>query len=187
MIQREVLENYAKDLPEMYLDIVKHSDLSTLTMAPLMIRQPWKVAFGSLSKQNITVAGDAMHPMTPDREQGGCSALEDAVILGRHIGESLVQNGRLVPGQVARALANYAEERRWRAAWLITGSYLSGWIQQGGSSWGLKLFRDVIFYRFLFRRIASVMEFDCGKLPAVPVDRGMDVNGTPNPVEHVYS
>ncbi|PON83523.1 FAD/NAD(P)-binding domain containing protein, partial [Trema orientale] len=79
-IQREVIENYAKDFPEAYLDIVKHSDLSTLSWTPLIFRQPWKVALGKLSKRNITVAGDAMHPMTPDLGQGGCAALEDAVV-----------------------------------------------------------------------------------------------------------
>ena len=163
-IQREVLENYAKDIPELYQDIVKHSDLSTLTWAPLMFRQPWKVAFGTLSKQNVTVAGDAMHPMTPDLGQGGCLALEDAVVLGRHIGRCARQNEGLAPREVAKALADYAEERRWRAAWLITGSFLSGWVQHGGSTWGLRFFRDAIFYKFLFRRILGAVDYDCGKL-----------------------
>ncbi|KAK9949994.1 hypothetical protein M0R45_005501 [Rubus argutus] len=35
-IQKEVLENYAKDLPPVYPEVVQHSDLSTLTWAPLM-------------------------------------------------------------------------------------------------------------------------------------------------------
>ncbi|XP_062106252.1 monooxygenase 2-like isoform X2 [Humulus lupulus] len=163
-IKREVLQKYANDLPELYQDIVNHSDLSTLTWAPLMFRKPWKVAFGNLCKQNITVAGDAMHPMTPDLGQGGCSALEDAVVLGRHIGACVAQNGGLVPRAMVKALSNYAEERRWRATWLITGSFLSGWVQHGGSMWGLKFFRDAIFYKFVFPKIASVMRYDCGKL-----------------------
>ncbi|PRQ49236.1 putative zeaxanthin epoxidase [Rosa chinensis] len=70
--------------------------------------------FGNLSKQNVTVAGDAMHPMTPDLAQGGGSALEDAVVLGRHIGQSFVQNGRvLVPKEMAVAIDKYVQERRW--------------------------------------------------------------------------
>ena len=163
-IQREVIENYARDLPELYVDIVKQTDLSTLTLAPLMFRQPWKVAFGNLSKQNITVAGDAMHPMTPELAQGGCSALEDAVVFGRHIRACVLKNGGLVPREVTRAVSDYAEERRWRATWLIIGSFLSGWVQHGGPLWGLKFFRDAIFYKFLFHRIVSVMHYDCGKL-----------------------
>ena len=102
VIRQEVIENYAKDLPPTYLDIVQHSDLSTLSWAPVMFRYPWNVVFGNLGKQNITVAGDAMHPMTPDLGQGGCLALEDAVVLGRYIGTSFVQNGRLVPKEIDR-------------------------------------------------------------------------------------
>ncbi|KAF2293160.1 hypothetical protein GH714_038306 [Hevea brasiliensis] len=85
-------------------EVVRHSDLSTLTWAPLMLRHPWNVVFGNLSKGNITVAGDAMHPMTPDLAQ--------------------------VPEDVATALDAYVKDRRWRAAMLITRSYLSGWVQQ---------------------------------------------------------
>ncbi|GMN33332.1 hypothetical protein TIFTF001_004094 [Ficus carica] len=166
-IQRELIENYAKDLPELYLEIVKSADLSTLTWDPLVYRQPWNVAFGSLSKQNITVAGDAMHPMTPDLGHGGCTALEDAVVLGRHIGTSFIQNGGLVPSEMPRVLANYVAERRWRAVWLITGAYFSGWVQQGDSSWVVKFVRDAIFYRFLFRKLANIVHYDCGKLPTV--------------------
>ncbi|XP_062017051.1 monooxygenase 2-like [Rosa rugosa] len=164
-IQKEVLENYAKDLPPIFLDVVQHTDLSTLTWAPLMFRYPWNVVFGNLSKQNITVTGDAMHPMTPDLAQGGCSALEDAVILGRHIGTSFVQNGRvLVPNEISQVLGKYVEERRWRVALLITGSYIAGWVQQGGSGWGMKFLRYSIFYKFLFLKMVIYVNYDCGKL-----------------------
>ena len=51
------------------------------------------------------MAVDAMHHMTPDLGQGGCSALEDAVVLGRHIGNLIIKNKKLVAGdQVAEAL-----------------------------------------------------------------------------------
>ncbi|XP_024184438.1 monooxygenase 2 isoform X2 [Rosa chinensis] len=164
-IRKEVLENYAKDLPPIYLDVVQHADLSTLTWAPLMFRYPWNVVFGNLSKQNITVAGDAMHPMTPDLAQGGCSALEDAVILGRHIGTSFVQNGQvLVVKKMSEVLGKYVEERRWRVTLLITWSYISGWVQQGGSGWGMKFLRDTIFYKFLFLKMVKYVTYDCGKL-----------------------
>ncbi|KAK9949996.1 hypothetical protein M0R45_005503 [Rubus argutus] len=164
-IQKEVLENYAKDLPPLFQEVVQHSDPSTLTWAPLMFRYPWHVVFGNLSKHNITVAGDAMHPMTPDLAQGGGSALEDAVVLGRHIGKSFVRNGRvLVPKEMAAAIEKYVEERRWPVALLIAGSYISGWVQQAGSGWGLKFLRDVMFYKFLYPKISRYMHYDCGKL-----------------------
>ncbi|KAG2716379.1 hypothetical protein I3843_03G125300 [Carya illinoinensis] len=167
MIKREVTER-AKEFPPSYLRVVQHSDLSTLTWAPLMFRFPWDLIFGNLSKGNVTVAGDAMHPMTPDLGQGGCAALEDAVVLGRHIGNLIIRNKRLIAGDpLAGALERYAKERRWRAATLITGSYLSGWVQQDGSGWWMKFFRDVIFYRLLFTRIFNFIQYDCGELPCV--------------------
>lgn len=106
-----------------------------------------------------------MHPMTPDLAQGGGAALEDAVVLGRHIGKSFVRNGRvLVPKEVAGAIEKYVEERRWPVALLIAGSYISGWVQQAGSGWGFKFLRDVMFYKFLFPKYVRYINYDCGKL-----------------------
>ncbi|KAL7223406.1 hypothetical protein ACSBR1_024956 [Camellia fascicularis] len=166
LIQREVLEKHAKNFPPAYLDVVGHGDPSTLTCAPLLLRYPWEILFGNVSKGTITVAGDAMHPMTPDLGQGGCSALEDAVALGRNIGESCIRNGKFVPGDANKAIDGYVKERRWRAAELITASYLSGWVlQQYGSGWWMQFIRDVIHYKFLSKKIKDVIRYDCGTLP----------------------
>eukprot|EP00262_Sarcandra_glabra_P009916 TRINITY_DN2474_c0_g1_i2.p1 TRINITY_DN2474_c0_g1~~TRINITY_DN2474_c0_g1_i2.p1 ORF type:complete len:350 (-),score=29.86 TRINITY_DN2474_c0_g1_i2:93-1142(-) len=108
---------------------------------------------------------DAMHPMTPDLGQGGCAALEDAVVLGRNIGNSLDRNGNIGLGKIAEGIEKYTKERRWRVAGLITGAYLSGWIQQGASGWFMKFFRDQIFYKFIFSKILNAVNYDCGKLP----------------------
>ncbi|RWR82539.1 FAD-dependent urate hydroxylase [Cinnamomum micranthum f. kanehirae] len=166
LIQKDVLENMAKDFPSTYLDVVQHTDLSTLTLTPLMFRFPLDLIFGPTCKGNVTVAGDAMHPMTPDLGQGGCAALEDAVILSRHIGNSFIKDGGIRSKGIKEALEGYVYERRWRAAGLITGSYLSGWVQQGGSSWLAKFIRDKIFYGLLYKRFFEAVDFDCGKLPA---------------------
>lgn len=166
LIQKEVIDKYAYNFPSQYIEVVRHADLSNLTWAPLMLRLPWDVIFGNLSKGNVTVAGDAMHPMTPDIAQGGCAALEDAVVLGRHIGNSFIKNGGLlVPEDMARALDGYVKERRWRAATLITGAYMSGWIQQGGLQWWKKFFK-YIFYVFIFPMLSNVARYDCGTLPS---------------------
>lgn len=150
----------------MYLDVVNHVDLSTLTWAPLKFRLPWNVIFGKLSKGAITVAGDALHPMTPDLGQGGGCALEDAVVLGRCIGNTYLKNGQqLVPSEAAQAIDDYVKARRWRVTGVITASFLSGWVQDG-SSWLKRFIRNAIFYR-IFPKIASnVINYDCGSLPS---------------------
>lgn len=171
-IQREILEKHAKQFSQTYTDIVEHSDLSTLSWAPLMFRYPWHVLYGNLNKQNVTVAGDAMHPMTPDLGQGGCLALEDAVVLGRHIGTSFIQNGGLiVPKEMPIVLSSYVEERRWRVSFLILASYLSGRVQQGNSV-VIKFLRDVLFYRFFGKIVGRVLHYDCGKLPSTRAVNG---------------
>ncbi|KAM7513744.1 hypothetical protein LguiA_003327 [Lonicera macranthoides] len=164
-IQKQVSENFAKTFPPIFSEVVQHSELSTITLAPLKIRLPWDIILKNVSKRMVTVAGDAMHPMTPDLGQGGCIALEDAVVLGRHIGESYIQYGNLGPGLVAKALEKYAKERKWRAAGLITGSYMAGLMQQEGLTWWIKLFRDFIFYKFLYQRVFNAIKYNCGSLP----------------------
>ncbi|XP_075653036.1 monooxygenase 2-like [Castanea sativa] len=168
MIKKEVISNFAKNFPTSYLRVVQHSDLSTVTWAPLLFRFPWDVILGNVSKGNITVAGDAMHPMTPDLAQGGCSALEDAVVLGRHIGNLIIKNKKIVAGdQVAEALERYVKERKWRVAKLIVVAYLAGWVQQDGSGWFMKFLRDSIFYRYFSSLMSNDKQYDCGKLPCV--------------------
>lgn len=44
---------------------------------------------GGAAPASLTLAGDALHPMTPNLGQGGCTALEDALVLAR----SLQQQG----------------------------------------------------------------------------------------------
>ncbi|CAK9166821.1 unnamed protein product [Ilex paraguariensis] len=52
-----------------------------------------------------------LFPMTPDLGQAGCSALEDAVILGRHIGETVIRDGRLVPKEAANVIERLLSHR----------------------------------------------------------------------------
>ncbi|XP_018729031.2 monooxygenase 2-like [Eucalyptus grandis] len=167
MIQRKVMENLAKDFQPVYLDVVKHSDLLSLTWAPLMFRYPWDILFGNLVRSNVTVAGDN----APDDSRlglGGRLALEDAVALGRHLGDSIAKHGKLVTRDIGFAIGRYAKERRSRAATLITTSYLLGWVQQDGSSQFMRFLRDVVFYGLLLGRVVNgFIGYDCGKLPGV--------------------
>ncbi|KAK1300301.1 hypothetical protein QJS10_CPB13g01350 [Acorus calamus] len=163
-IQNLIIENLAKGFPPEYINVVRHTDPTTLSWAPLMFRYPWDLLIGQTWRGCVTVAGDAMHPMTPDLGQGGCTSLEDAVVLARHIASS----SRFSSDGFEKAIKDYVKERRVRVAGIIAGSYLSGWVQQGGIGWwgGVvgRFVRDHIFYRFVFKRLVKVSEFDCGRL-----------------------
>ncbi|MCL7035525.1 hypothetical protein MKW94_005928 [Papaver nudicaule] len=163
VIQENVLERVA-NFPKIVHDVLQHADMTTLIRSPLKFRYPWDVVFGCVSKGTITVAGDALHPMTPDLGQGGCAALEDAVVLGRHIGNSYIRHGgKLCDRDLETELKMYVKERRWRSASLISASYFAGWVQQGGSGgagWLVNFFRDKIYYKFLHRRIGSFISYD---------------------------
>uniref|UniRef100_A0A0D9W4X6 FAD-binding domain-containing protein n=1 Tax=Leersia perrieri TaxID=77586 RepID=A0A0D9W4X6_9ORYZ len=162
-IMREVTDNLGRHLPDEFLDVARHSDPDNLTWAPLLYRAPWAILTGRASRGPVTVAGDAFHPMTPDMAQGGCAALEDAVVLARALSRSR---------RAADGAAAYVAERRLRAAWIVAGAYLSGYVQQGSTdasprgvrALAVKLFRDLIFYRFIFPFLADTMWFDCGHL-----------------------
>ncbi|KAJ4943963.1 hypothetical protein NE237_022073 [Protea cynaroides] len=153
LLQKDIMENLAKDYPP-YLEVVQHADLETLMWAPLKFRYPWDLIFGHVFKGNITVAGDA--PNDTGSRPRWWSALEDAVVLGRHLAKSSLPNpnghGRIVANGAAKAIEGYVKERRWRA--------------QGGSGFFMKFLRDTIFYGFLFHRVFNV-QYDCGKLPTV--------------------
>ncbi|KAJ4950144.1 hypothetical protein NE237_026976 [Protea cynaroides] len=175
LLQKDVVENLAKDFLLSYLEVIQHADLATLTWAQLKFRYQWDLIFGHVCKGNITVTSDAMHPMTQDLGQGGCSAFEDVVVFGRHMAKSLLPNrhGHIMAVEAARAIQGHVKGRKWRAAGLITGSYLGGWIQQDGSRCFRKFLRD-IFYRFPSCRVLNV-QHDCGKLSSVSLLSESDV------------
>ncbi|GII96014.1 FAD-dependent monooxygenase [Sinosporangium siamense] len=68
----------------------------------------------------IALIGDAAHPMTPNLGQGGCQAIEDAVVLAHHLGE----------GQVRPCLTAYTRDRHTRTANLSRRSRQMGRLVQ---------------------------------------------------------
>jgi len=90
---------------------------------------------------NVTLLGDACHPMLPFMAQGAGMAIEDAVVLGRTLKD--VQN----PAQIAPALQRYEAARKPRTAQVQLGSRGNEWLKKGGDgdwvygydAWGVAL------------------------------------------------
>lgn len=165
LILQEALDSL-RDFPEEYQDIVKRTLPDTPSLTPLRGRCPWAVLFGTLSKGTVTIAGDAMHAMTPYIGQGGCSTLEDAVVLVRCLAEGL--NGKLITStneerkRIEQALKKYVEERRWRVFMLMTKSYITG-LSQPGSGKFAKFLREKIMTKVPGDALSHA-EYDCGGL-----------------------
>lgn len=79
-------------------------------------REPFPV----WTKGNITLLGDACHPMTPYMAQGAAMALEDAVVLARCLKEESSFN---------RAFRRYEATRRERTAQMQAGSSTNTWFK----------------------------------------------------------
>jgi 2-polyprenyl-6-methoxyphenol hydroxylase-like FAD-dependent oxidoreductase len=154
--------------------IVESSELDGFISLPLRYRHPWELLWGNISEGNVCVAGDALHPLTPDIGQGGCSALEDGVVLARCLGEALLkeptgetkEKGEEEKDEyerIAMGLKKYARERAWRSIELITASYMAGIIQESQGKM-MTFLRDNALVGFLAGFLLKMADFDCGKL-----------------------
>ncbi|PSC69099.1 Zeaxanthin chloroplastic [Micractinium conductrix] len=136
---------------------------------------------------SITLAGDALHPMTPNLGQGGCTALEDALVLARSLQEQRVptlaaqlgdgsssggdgeQRRQRAAEAVQAALRRYEQQRAKRCLPLTVRSNLMGAALQAPLppvSFARDLFVQNAFNPAHFLDHAA---FDCGRLlPAQP-------------------
>ncbi|MCY1014219.1 FAD-dependent monooxygenase [Pyxidicoccus sp. MSG2] len=87
------------------------------------------------SHGRVTLLGDAAHPMTPNLGQGGCQAIEDAVVLSECLSTE---------ADVTRALVTYEQRRRERANQLVLRSWRLGQLAQMESPTG-RFLRDSLF------------------------------------------
>lgn len=102
------------------------------------IRDRWPLALPA-GRGLVTLAGDALHPMTPNLGQGGCAALEDAVVLARELkaaaDDAAAAGGGSGSGAAAAAareaaLRRYEAERRRRCLPLAARSWAFGFLLQ---------------------------------------------------------
>ncbi|PRQ24991.1 putative FAD-binding domain, FAD/NAD(P)-binding domain-containing protein [Rosa chinensis] len=155
--------------------VVENTDLDAFRAAPVTYRHPWDLLWGNISKGNVCVAGDALHPMVPDIGQGGCAALEDGVVLARFLGEALLKNqeqenkdkgeeGKEKYKRIEMGLNKYASERKWRSIDLTSTSSVVSYIQVTDGGKITAFLRDKIFAPFLTWLLFKKADYDCGKL-----------------------
>ncbi|WJX21530.1 hypothetical protein P8452_10953 [Trifolium repens] len=145
---------------------IEKTELNAFQSAQLRYRHPWELIMGNISKGNVCVAGDALHPMTPDLGQGGCCALEDGVVLARCLAEAFSKKPNEEKEEykwIEESLKKYGNERRWRCIDLITTAYIVGFIQQSGSK-SVNFIRDTILATLLAVQLLKKSDFDCGRL-----------------------
>ncbi|OVA15771.1 Monooxygenase [Macleaya cordata] len=158
-------------IPKELVGVVEKTDPESIICSPLRLRWPLNLLLGDINKGNVCVAGDALHPMTPDIGQGGCSALEDGVILARCLGQALLlKNPRREPDEekeeysrIKKGLDKFARERRWRSFDLITTAYMVGMIQESSGKM-MNSIRDKFLSPYLAGMLLKRSAFDCGKL-----------------------
>jgi salicylate hydroxylase len=79
------------------------------------------------SRGRMSLLGDAAHPMLPFMAQGAGMAIEDAVVLARHL-EGVPMS------DVAAALERYQTARQARTARIQLGSRGNNWLREGGNA-----------------------------------------------------
>ncbi|KAJ3689989.1 hypothetical protein LUZ61_019153 [Rhynchospora tenuis] len=144
-------------VPKEIIQVIERSEMSQMFSTELKYRSPFSLLFGRITKGNVCVIGDALHPMTPDIGQGGCMALEDSIILARYLSDAVYK------GKIEEGLEKFANDRRWRCAEVVARAYIVGFIQQS-SNWFLSFLREKVFARTLARALLKTPDYDCGKL-----------------------
>ena len=168
---KQYVLNKLEKMPSDVKHFIENTELDAFQSARLRHRHPWELMMGNISKGNVCVAGDALHPMTPDLGQGGCCALEDGVVLARCLAEAFLKKPKEEEEEeykrIEEGFKKYAKERRWRCIDLIITNYFVGSIQESGSKL-VNFFRDKILATYLASQLLKKSNFDCGKLKNSP-------------------
>ncbi|CAM0870835.1 unnamed protein product [Alopecurus aequalis] len=151
-------------VPEEALELVQRSEMSDdAPAAPLRFRSPISLMLAKINKGNVCVAGDALHPMTPDLGQGGCAALEDGVVLARCLGEAILDDDGTEKERIELGLRKYARIRRWRSIQLVGTAYIVGFLQQSNNV-VVSFLREKVLAGVLATRLVKMSNYDCGTL-----------------------
>lgn len=165
-----VMKNLGKVPPEI-MSIVEKTNLEDITSSPLRFRSPFDLLRpGAIYKDNVCVAGDALHPMTPDIGQGGCSALEDGIVLARCLSEVFTRKETEEKidvdkdyNTIKNGLKKFANERKWRSFELIATAYIVGLLQQSTGK-VINFLIGKILSLYLVGLLLKRADFDCGTI-----------------------
>jgi 2-polyprenyl-6-methoxyphenol hydroxylase-like FAD-dependent oxidoreductase len=96
------------------------------------ISDRWTSPLQEVGRGKITCAGDALHPMTPNLGQGGCCALEDAIVLANKLQGAIKRerNATEKGVDVDEALREFEKERLKRCLPLTVRANVMGQLLQ---------------------------------------------------------
>ncbi|XP_049398824.1 monooxygenase 2-like [Solanum stenotomum] len=165
---KQFVLSLANNVSKEAYNILERTSLDSLYCAKLKLRTPWNILMKeNIVKNNTCLVGDALHPMTPDIGQGGCSTLEDSVVLARCISEAIFAKNLEDDDQLCKiievGLEKYAKERKWRIFNLISTSYLVGLAQESNGK-VISYLREKFLAQFTIETMVKMGDFDCGKL-----------------------
>ncbi|KAI5058155.1 hypothetical protein GOP47_0026325 [Adiantum capillus-veneris] len=172
LVREEALK-LVRGWPSIIIDAVNRSPLETFSRRGLADR--WMLPAGGphFYKGGVTLAGDAMHPMTPNLGQGGCCALEDAVILGRALSKALsstrvsdqpLKSQSQEMERIELALKSYTEERWPRMLPMAVRSYVTGALLQLDSEIVCSVRNKLLPRLVKVDRFLDHTYYDCGTL-----------------------
>jgi 2-polyprenyl-6-methoxyphenol hydroxylase-like FAD-dependent oxidoreductase len=160
--QRDLLAIFGSGAPQQWCEpveaLIRATDPAHIVRHDLFDRPPrlpW-------SRGRAALLGDAAHPMTPNLGQGGCTAIEDAVILARCLHDI---GPAPAAAAISHALSRYQRARYRRTASIVRQSRFLGWWGQRPSAWQCRA-RDAIF------RIISPLTFERSMMQLGAYDAG---------------
>ena len=126
LIQQLTLDSI-NGFPTEMVEMVKNSDLESLSIARLRYRAPWDVLRGSFRKGTVAVVGDAMHVLGPFLGQVGSAAIEDAIVLARCFAQKMHGDGRSGHWAQSWRSRGWIRERTEDEIGLVVNTNLSRW------------------------------------------------------------
>lgn len=119
------------------------------------------------SRGRLGLLGDAAHPTTPNFGQGGCMAIEDAVVVARQLAKINSATNEVTPDNIATALTAFENERFDRTSRIVNDSWRFGYLAQRQSWYGVML-RDLMLRMLLRlsgnRGLLKYTSYDVGHL-----------------------